>query len=143
MKKIGMLLMTCLLLLACNTDDDIEEIFIGNRFKITGLTYNGQKTVKDVKEFYEVNDTYWIAFSQSAITGVLQPGMTIEGTWNANGKNRELTIDLISPKNANGASDICSKVFSIIKNATSYSGDKNVLRIKRNGDSFIELSSEK
>ena len=143
MKKIGMLLMTCLLLLACNTDDDIEEIFIGNRFKITGLTYNGQKTVKDVKEFYEVNDTYWIAFSQSAITGVLQPGMTIEGTWNANGKNRELTIDLISPKNANGASDLCSKVFSIIKNATSYSGDKNVLRIKRNGDSFIELSSEK
>jgi hypothetical protein len=143
MKKIGMLLMTCLLLLACSTDDDIEEIFIGNRFKITGLTYNGQKTVKDVKEFYEVNDTYWIAFSQSAITGVLQPGMTIEGTWNANGKNRELTIDLISPKNANGASDICSKVFSIIKNATSYSGDKNVLRIKRNGDSFIELSSEK
>ena len=143
MKKIGMLLMTCLLLLACSTDDDIEEIFIGNRFKITGLTYNGQKTVKDVKEFYEVNDTYWIAFSQSAITGVLQPGMTIEGTWHANGKNRELTIDLISPKNANGASDICSKVFSIIKNATSYSGDKNVLRIKRNGDSFIELSSEK
>ena len=143
MKKIGMLLMTCLLLLACSTDDDIEEIFIGYRFKITGLTYNGQKTVKDVKEFYEVNDTYWIAFSQSAITGVLQPGMTIEGTWNANGKNRELTIDLISPKNANGASDICSKVFSIIKNATSYSGDKNVLRIKRNGDSFIELSSEK
>ena len=101
------------------------------------------KTVKDVKEFYEVNGTYWIAFSQSTITGVLQPGMTIEGTWNANGKNRELTIDLISPKNANGASDICSKVFSIIKNATSYSGDKNVLRIKRNGDSFIELSSEK
>ena len=143
MKKIGLLLMTCLLLLACSTDDDIEEIFIGNRFKITGLTYNGQKTVKDVKEFYEVNDTYWIAFSQSAITGVLQPGMTIEGTWNANGKNRELTIDLIAPKNANGASDICSKVFSIIKNATSYSGDKNVLRIKRNGDSFIELSSEK
>ena len=143
MKKIGMLLMTCLLLLACSTDDDIEEIFIGNRFKITGLTYNGQKTVKDVKEFYEVNDTYWIAFSQSAITGVLQPGMTIEGTWNANGKNRELTIDLISPKNANRASDICSKVFSIIKNATSYSGDKNVLRIKRNGDSFIELCSEK
>lgn len=143
MKKIGMLLMTCLLLLACSTDDDIEEIFIGNRFKITGLTYNGQKTVKDVKEFYEANDTYWIAFSQSAITGVLQPGMTIEGTWNANGKNRELTIDLISPKNANGASDICSKVFSIIKNATSYSGDKNVLRIKRNGDSFIELSLEK
>lgn len=143
MKKIGMILMTCLLLLACSTDDDIEEIFIGNRFKITGLTYNGQKTVKDVKEFYEANDTYWIAFSQSAITGVLQPGMTIEGTWNANGKNRELTIDLISPKNANGASDICSKVFSIIKNATSYSGDKNVLRIKRNGDSFIELSSEK
>ena len=143
MKKIGMLLMTCLLLLACSTDDDIEEIFIGNRFKITGLTYNGQKTVKDVKEFYEVNDTYWIAFSQSTITGVLQPWMMIEGTWNANGKNRELTIDLISPKNANGASDICSKVFSIIKNATSYSGDKNVLRIKRNGDSFIELSSEK
>ena len=143
MKKIGMLLITCLLLLACSTDDDIEEIFIGNRFKITGLTYNGQKTVKDVKEFYEVNDTYWIAFSQSTITGVLQPWMMIEGTWNANGKNRELTIDLISPKNANGASDICSKVFSIIKNATSYSGDKNVLRIKRNGDSFIELSSEK
>jgi hypothetical protein len=33
-------------------------------------------------------------------------------------------------------------VFSILKNATSYSGDKNVLRIKRDNSSYIELSSE-
>ena len=130
------------LLVACSTDDDINEIFIGNRFKITGLTYNGQKTVKDVKEFYEVDDTYWIAFSQSTVTGVLQSGMKIEGTWNADGSSRELSINLTSPKNADGSSDICSKVFSILKNATSYSGDKNVLRIKRDNSSYIELSSE-
>jgi len=143
MKRIGTILMMCLLLMACSTDDDINEIFMGNRFKITGLTYNGQKTVKDVKEFYEVNDTYWIAFSQSTFTGVLQPGMKIEGTWNANGSNRALSIDITSPRNAEGASDICSKVFSILKNATSYSGDKNVIQIKRDNSSFIELSSEK
>lgn len=143
MKLIGTIMMMCLLLIACSNDDDINEIFINNRFKITGLTYNGQKTVKDVKEFYEVNDTYWIAFSQSAITGVLQPGMKIEGTWNADGKSRELSINLTSPRSAEGASDICSKVFSILTHATSYSGDKNVMKIKWDNGSFIEMSSEK
>lgn len=142
MKQIGIILTVCLLLAACSKEDDINEIFNGNRFKITGLTYNGQKTVKDVKEFYAVDDTYWIAFSQMTVTGVLQPGMTVEGTWKADGSNRQLTINLTSPKNANGATDICNKVFNILKNATSYSGDRNVLRIKRDSNTYIELSSQ-
>ena len=129
------------LLAACSTDDDIDEIFIGNRFKITGLTYNGQKTVKDVKEFYD-GDSYWIAFSRTTVTGMLQQGMKIEGTWSADGSSRELSFDLTSPRNAEGTSDICSKVFSVLKNASSYSGDKNVLIIKRDNSSFIELRSE-
>ena len=109
------------LLAACSTDDDIDEIFIGNRFKITGLTYNGQKTVKDVKEFYD-GDSYWIAFSRTTVTGMLQQGMKIEGTWSADGSSRELSFDLTY--------------------ASSYSGDKNVLIIKRDNSSFIELRSE-
>ncbi len=141
MKQIGIILSLCMLLAACSREDDVNEIFVGNRFKITGLTYNGQKTVKDVKEFYEVNDTYWISFSQMTVTGVLQSGMVVEGTWSADGSNRQLTIHLTSPTNANGASDICNKVFNILKNATSYSGDSNVLRIKRDNSTYIELSS--
>ena len=142
MKQIGTVFMICMLLVACSREEDVNEIFSGNRFKITGLTYNGQKTVKDVKEFYEVNDTYWIAFTQMTVTGVLGPGMNVEGTWKADGSNRQLSFNLTSPKNAEGASDICSKVFSILKNATSYSGDKNVLKIKRDDYTFIELSSQ-
>lgn len=131
-----------MLLTACSKEDDVTEIFSGNRFKITGLTYNGQKTVKDVKEFYEVDDTYWIAFTQLAFTGMLQSGIKIEGSWKADGSSRELSLNITSPKNADGTSDICSKVFNILKNATSYSGDKNVLRIKKDNSSYIELSSQ-
>jgi hypothetical protein len=141
MKQIGIILSLCLLLAACSTEDDVNEIFCGKRFKITGLTYNGQKIVKDVKEFYAVDGTYWISFSQMSVTGMLQSGMSVEGTWSADGGNRQLTIHLTSPRNADGASDICNKVFNILKNATSYSGDSNVLRIKRDNSSYIELSS--
>ena len=128
------------LLAACSTDDDIDEIFIGNRFKITGLTYNGQKTVKDVKEFYD-GDSYWIAFSRTTVTGMLQQGR-MAGCQRMISVSRELSFDLTSPRNAEGTSDICSKVFSVLKNASSYSGDKNVLIIKRDNSSFIELRSE-
>ena len=142
MKQIGIILTMCMLLVACSTEDDVNEIFSGNRFKITGLTYNGQKTVKDVKEFYTVDDTYWISFSQLTISGMLEPGMKIEGTWNADGSSHQLSFNLTSPKSAEGASDICSRVFNILKNATSYSGDKNVLRIKRDNSTYIELCSQ-
>ena len=92
-------------------------------------------------EFYD-GDSYWIAFSRTTVTGMLQQGMKIEGTWSADGSSRELSFDLTSPRNAEGTSDICSKVFSVLKNASSYSGDKNVLIIKRDNSSFIELRSE-
>lgn len=142
MKQIGIILTLCLLLSACNKEDDISEIFEGNRFKITGLTYNGQKVVKDVKEFYAGDNVYWISFSQLAFTGVLEAGVPIEGSWSADGKSRELTMRVTSPQNVDNVSDLCGKVFNIIKNATEYSGDKNVLQIKKDNRSYIELSSQ-
>ena len=141
MKQIGIILTLCLLLTACSKEDDISEIFEGNRFKITGLTYNGQKVVKEVKEFYAGDNVYWISFSQLAFSGVLEAGVQIEGSWSANGKNRELTMRVSSPKNVDNTSDLCGKVYNIIKNATEYSGDKNVLKIKKDNNTFIELNS--
>ena len=142
MKYKGIILIVCLLLVACNKEDDVSEIFDGHRFKITGLTYNGQKVVKDVKEFYAGENTYWIAFSQLTFSGVLEAGVTIEGSWSADGKSRKLTMRITSPKNVDNVSDLCGKVFNIIKNATEYSGDKNVLQIKKDNSAYIELSSQ-
>ena len=55
-------ILTLLLLLtvaaACNTSDDVTEIFNGHRFKITGITYNGIKTTKEAEELYTDNGTY-------------------------------------------------------------------------------------
>lgn len=133
-------LLTCLTL-ACDKQDDVTEIFTGHRFKITGITWSGIKTVKEVSQFYAEGSTYWVSFNAQSVYGVLQSGSTIEGTWQAEGKHRHLTISLNRPQSADGMSELCTMVYRVLRDATRYSGDKNVLRIYKTDDTYIDLSS--
>ena len=135
------LLLGVLLTLSCDRADDLNEIFQGQRFKITGLTYNGTKTVKEVTQFYTSTDVYWIAFTNQTFQGTLQAGMPIEGTWSADGNNRTITFHFTSPTDANNAGELSTLIYNILRGATTYSGDKNVLKIMIDNKSFIEMSS--
>ena len=139
-------ILTLLLLLtvaaACNTSDDVTEIFNGHRFKITGITYNGIKTTKEAEELYTDNGTYYITFTSQAIQGMLADGIPVDGTWKAEGKGRKMVISLRRPQSADSMSEVCRLIYLTLKDATSYGGDRNVLRIYRDSNTYIDLSSK-
>ena len=139
-------ILTLLLLLtvaaACNTSDDVTEIFNGHRFKITGITYNGIKTTKEAEELYTDNGTYYITFTSQTIQGMLADGIPVDGTWKAEGKGRKMVISLKRPQSADGMSEVCRLIYLTLKDATSYGGDRNVLRIYRDSNTYIDLSSK-
>ena len=145
MKKTSRILTLLLLLTvaaACNTSDDVTEIFNGHRFKITGITYNGIKTTKEAEELYTDNGTYYITFTSQTIQGMLADGIPVDGTWKAEGKGRKMVINLSRPKSADGMSEVCRLIYLTLKDATSYGGDRNVLRIYRDSNTYIDLSSK-
>ena len=139
-------ILTLLLLLtvaaACNTSDDVTEIFNGHRFKITGITYNGIKTTKEAEELYTDNGTYYITFTSQTIQGMLADGIPVDGTWKAEGKGRKMVISLRRPQSADSMSEVCRLIYLTLKDATSYGGDRNVLRIYRDSNTYIDLSSK-
>ncbi len=126
---------------SCDSDDDISEIFNGHRFKVTGITYNGQKAISDVSQFYESDNTYYIVFNSLTFQGVLQAGTIIEGTWKADGDSRSFSMTFSNTTDLTGANAMCNNVYNVLRNATSYSGDKNIIRIIKDKDTYIELSS--
>lgn len=126
---------------SCDKDDDIDEIFNGRRFKVTGITYNGQKTISEVSQLYESANTYYIVFNSLTFQGVLQAGTIIEGTWKANGNSRSFSMTFSNITDLTGANAMCNNVYNVLRNATSYSGDKNIIRIIKDKDTYIELSS--
>ena len=134
-------LLIAILVLSCDKTDDVAEIFNGQRFKITGLTYNGIKSVKEVKEFYESDNIYWVTFSSHTFHGTLQAGTNIEGAWTAEGKNRRMTISFNGDTTTDGMSELCRLVYLTLRGATYYSGDKNVMRIYKDNDSYVDMSS--
>ncbi len=140
--KIITLLILAILATACDTSDDVAEIFNGHRFKITGITYNGIKTTQESEELYSADDTYYITFTAQTVQGMLAAGTPVEGTWKAEGKDRTMVVNLLRPQSADGMSEICRLIYFTLKDATSYGGDKNVLRIYRDSNTYIDLSAK-
>lgn len=132
-------ILPCLLFWHCENSDDLSEIFLNKRFKITNVVYN-KTPIANINELYK-NDSYYIIFNSNTFQGTLMSGVHIEGTWNADGKNNSIQMRLSNNLNILQNNDIQEKVLDIIKNANHYSGDCNVLKIKKDNDSYIQMSS--
>ncbi len=142
--SISILVATLLSLAAlssCEEEDDLAEIFNGNSFKITGITYNGKKVVSGVTELYAAPGTYWITFNMQTFQGMLNATSPIEGTYSADGKTHAFTTSLTAGSSPKEASELCREIFTIIRDAQAYKGDHNILRIIKDRDTYIELSS--
>ena len=138
------LLLALITMCGCSQEDDINEIFVGNTFHITGLTYNRQTVSKDVTEFYEAaGDAYYIVFNTNTFQGTLKKGTHIEGTWAADGKNKKLRMTMGTATSLPVTSSIQEKVMQVLTHATAYSGDSQVLRIEMDPDSYITMTTRK
>ena len=138
------LLLLCLalsLLIACDSEDDVNAIFVGRTWHITSVTVDGETlNGDDIKELYTYSSSYYITFAGSTFTGALVAGSSIAGRWTADGSNHTFSLSFTTANQVN-ASTVSAYVYDILRNASAYAGDQNTLRIKQDNANYILLSS--
>lgn len=124
---------------SCSNEDDVSLIFNG-KYKITVYCFNnGVDNVKN-KQLNKNKSVFHLTFTQGTFVGVLDEGTTIEGTFKVNASSREIHFDRVSVRPEN-QTDLAVQITKLIKDATYYSGDCNVLQLHVNGETFITLDS--
>ena len=74
-----LLMVTLLALTACNKEDDIDEIFVGRTWFMTGIAYNGANNSSETRNFYTDTDRncYFITFSSNNFSGLISSATNI------------------------------------------------------------------
>lgn len=128
-------------LISCDKEDDINSIFVGKTWYITGATINGSVINGEVlKELYASPSSYMIHFSSdNTFNGVLVAGSSIAGTWNANGKKNTFSFHFTKSNDVNNSS-LSNNLFNILKNASLYNGDVNNVIIKEDNKNIVRFS---
>jgi hypothetical protein len=140
--RIGALaIMLALALTWCSCEDegdDVSEIFVDKKFKITGCVYNGVNVNgEETKKFY--SNPYYIDFKSGAFVAELANGRKLSGGWTADGDSREMRFDI---RQNEGEDDVLSrKVYEIMKNIRNYSGDANVIKLYKDGNNLLILNA--
>lgn len=125
-------------LAGCKNEDDIEEIFVGKTWYITGGYVQGRPLAgDDLHTLCQSSQEYLVSFSQDTFTGVLS-GTTYAGKWEANGKKRSFRLEI--RQEANPQSQLDRLIYSTMKNATRYEGDSNIIRLHADDGNYINLS---
>lgn len=134
-------LVPTLIATSCDNDDDLNEIFQGKTWKITGATIKGQSINGDeVKSLYTQTGTYTLTFSGQTFAGTLAAGSALSGTWKANGGKHTIQFTITDAHDTE-STRLSADIYDIITRATTYSGDANILSIRVDEHNFIRLSS--
>lgn len=135
------------LLSACDNDDDIDAIFYGKTWYIVGGYINGQPfTSDDIKQLYPTGgasaNQYVINFATQTFSGKLIAGSSFSGTWSADANSRKFTMNFTQTSNI-FSNTLDKNIYEILSNATSYSGDENVMQINSSKGSYISFNSNR
>lgn len=160
MKKLNtffLFFLSLLLLTGCTTEDDVLEIFVGKAWKLTYIsTENGHMQFdfwgsgdsSQSMEALKLSHTFIVSFEGSEINAVTGGTFnataitaTINGNWNADGKNKEMTTSSVRVSYAE--SDPLAQAFIRgLQNAIRYGGDSQNLYIyyKDNDNSIKRIN---
>ncbi|MCD8165144.1 MAG: DUF4847 domain-containing protein [Bacteroides sp.] len=145
MKKICslLLLLTLIPLLGgCNSEDDLEAIFLGKTFKTTGIFYDKKKGdpvlicddahKEDCGAYLNTliaeGNNFTIRFTLEEFTATLL-GSTVSGTWKANGKNQDISFTITS-RLGEESEPWALAYLEGLERAYKYEGDTSYLSIK-------------
>lgn len=142
-KLVGLLLLLPLFA-GCNDTDDVAAIFTGKTWKLNYITVDGghemfafwenEQEKKKILEELNRPGTYRLVFDGIAeddvingnITGAVTTTSSLEGKWNANGKNNNFHASFTTSGNY-GSDKLAKNFLEGLKTATSYEGDNNNL----------------
>ena len=146
LKHLAYLLLTLPLLLSCNNEDDINEIFISGTWNV-GNFYNGgdwnktndgaRPTFTKEEDIRALNALTISFLKDGQLQGQIATG-PFTGKWAANGEDRTISITQLK---YNGSPSGKSKEFmEALKNAAYYKGDSNYLKLApQEKKSYVQL----
>lgn len=118
----------------CNTDDDINAIFRGQTWYLTYIQNGDARITLDNKQPYSID------FKNDNFTVTTPLGATINGKWQAKGdKSHSFTCKSITTSGNVSGDSIAEKMYRIIGNAKSYSGDTNWLHIIQDKNTYMQF----
>ena len=135
------------LLSSCNTEDDIDEIFISGTWNV-GNFYNGgdwnrvndgARPVYTKEEDFKALNHITVTFMEDgSLQGQVNNG-TFTAQWSANGKDRTLSITNL--KTTAAPSGKAKQLIDALKSAAYYKGDSNYLKIApEDKKSYVQLA---
>ncbi len=141
------------LLVGCNTEDDVEEIFTSGPWYVVNYfgkanwdKRNGDPKYKPTnaadKKVLETIAGFHIEFKpDGSFTGGMQ-NASFEGDWSADGKDR--TIRLIFKGRPNTSNQYNREFIETLREAIYYNGDSNYLMLgPENKKSFIQFGHKR
>ena len=147
LKHLAYLLLTLPLMLSCNNEDDINEIFISGTWNV-GNFYNGgdwDKTndgarptftkEEDIKALNALTVTF---LEDGTIQGKIAGG-TFTANWQANGDDRTLLITNLKVTGTT-PSGKSKELVEALKKAAYYKGDSNYLKLaNEDKNSYVQF----
>ncbi len=131
-----------LLCVSCSKEDDLNELFIGKKWLMTGATINGNVMNSEVKNLYQSGTSaYFINFATSSFNGTLSEGTNISGNWSADGEKKSMTLSIT--QTSGNISVFDKNLYTILKNIKKYEGDSNIMILKQDDDNYIRFSANR
>ena len=120
-------------IVACNSSDDVGEIFIGNNWKLSFIEEAG------VRRWPSQQSEYALTFTANNFNATTPSGGRISGHWSANGKTREFRCSNIRAEGIGTNDTIGNRMLQIFKNASTYDGDTHYLQMIKDKNHFMQF----
>ena len=149
LKQLAYLLLALPFLWSCNTEDDINEIFISGTWNVVNYfgKANWEKRNGDpVYKMYEkegeqalrVISTFTLTFSEDGTFAGTMQNASFNGRWTADGKDRSIRLSFNGTPNT--STYFNREFIGYLKDAAFYQGDSNVLMLApQEKKSYIQL----
>lgn len=138
------ILLACAILpISCQMEDDINEIFIGKTWYMTGGRLNSQDLNKEVKNFYTEagKEIYKIAFQDNTFIGTMANGHNFSGRWSVDPKTRDMSLYMTQEPAIDAPFE--RNVYVVLKGTKYYEGDSNYLILYTDKNNYIRLNNER
>ena len=141
LKSILYILMLLPFLWSCNNEDDVEEIFASGTWHVVDFYGKANWDATEGRKALDIIHGFNITFkADGTFTGSIQNG-TIEGTWQADGKDRTVNINFTKTPPSTSYNN---EFIEALNNAIFYQGDSNVLLLAPEGKkTYIQFAHNK
>ena len=131
--KTFIFVLTLAVLSACNNSDDINEIFIGNNWKLTYIEEGG------IRRWSSQENAYNLTFGANSFSATTPNGGKISGRWSADGKTHEFRCTNIRSDGISANDTIARLMIQMFSEATSYDGDTHYLQIIKEKNNLMQF----